>query len=223
MGTADLIQMPGTAFEISEHNTKSCSWEVHSSELYTVVILVWRTMFWKSQVISILHTKVAFKQAVILLYYMFLSKHRLNTQPSSKSWTDHFPWRLDSPLLWWYQAAELDGLVFASGFPSDCYMALHWGTMMLVYLQCICWRDASFCPASCSSLPLLGITIIWQSVALFNTSQNIFLRTIYIWYRLYRCKTVKTLTENTEKKHPMESLAKYYSCSTQRPLTGRRK
>lgn len=162
MGTADLIQMLGTIFEISEHNTKSCSWEVHSSKLHTVVFLVWRTMFWKSQVISILHTKVAFKQAVILLYYMllsitFLSKCSLNTQPSSKSWTDHFPWRLDSPLLWWYQAAELDGLALASGFPSDCWMALHWGTMMLVYLQCIHWRDASSCSASCPLL--LGITI----------------------------------------------------------------
>lgn len=34
------------------------------------------------------------------------------------------------------------------------------------------------------------------------------------------CKNIK---RKKEKKHSMESLAKYCSCSTQRPLTGSRK
>lgn len=62
----------------------------------------------------------------------FSSNVELNTQHSSKSWIDNFPRRLDFPLLWWYWASELDGLVLASGFPTDCcWMALRRGTMTL--------------------------------------------------------------------------------------------
>lgn len=50
----------------------------------------------------------------------FSPNAELNTQHSSKSWIDNFPWRLDFPLLWRYQASELDGLILASGFPTDC-------------------------------------------------------------------------------------------------------